>query len=293
MHSGMGASNSGQGGSVTSKDEPIDVKTVDWNLAWQTRQASRSFSRRDARFWDKRAASFSKAASETEYADRFLSIMEPERCWTVLDMGCGSGTLAVPLAACVAQVTAVDFSAEMLSLVRARCAAGAIDNVTTLQGQWEDDWAELGIGTYDAAIASRSMVADDLKGSILKLDRAARRRVYVVTIVGDGPYERRLFEAIGRPLHLEPDYIYDYNLLYQMGIFANVTFINEKRRKAYESPEEAARRMEWMFNGLNNEEQKRLNAHLETYLVRGPDGKWRLPYECGIRWAVIWWEKEE
>ena len=186
----------------------------------------------------------------------FSPIMEPERCWTVLDMGRGSGMLAVR-ARCV---RGTGDGGRLLGgnalLVRARCAAGAIDNVTTLQGQWEDDWAELGIGTYDAAIASRSMVADDLKGSILKLDRAARRRVYVVTIVGDGPYERRLFEAIGRPLHLEPDYIYDYNLLYQMGIFANVTFINEKRRKAYESPEEAARRMEWMFNGLNNEEQK-------------------------------------
>ena len=38
---------------------------------------------------------------------------------------------------------------------------------------------------------------------------------------------------------MNPDYIYYYNMLYQMGILANVTFIEEARSRAYSDPKEA------------------------------------------------------
>lgn len=69
--------------------------------------------------------------------------------WTVLDMACGGGTLAVPLAPFVKKITAVDFSENMLSIVRSRCEEKGITNVSTIHGRWEDDWVSLGIGQYD------------------------------------------------------------------------------------------------------------------------------------------------
>ncbi len=272
-------------------EDVIDVGSVDWNRVWQARNSRRTPPKRGVEFWDGRAASFAEARAETSYATRFLTIMNPQADWTVLDMGCGGGTLAVPLARSVSSVTAVDVSREMLAVVHTRCEEEGISNVMTLQGRWEDDWARLGIGIHDVAIASRSMVGEDLRASILKLDQAARKGVYIVTVVGDDPYDRRLFDAIGRPLNCGADYIYSYNMLYQMGILANVAFIEESRNRAYDSPEKAHASVRWMFGELDSAEEERLRAYVRENLVIR-EGCWSFCYDTMIRWAVIWWQKE-
>jgi SAM-dependent methyltransferase len=265
-------------------------RSIDWNRVWRDLRAKRTSRKKDPAFWDGRAASFAKTTSETDYADRFLGIMEPKESWTVLDVGCGNGVLTIPLAKVVFSVTATDHAREMLSIVGDRCRKEGLGNVTTLLCRWEDDWEKAGVGSYDVAIASRSMVADDLKESILKLDAVARKRAYVSTIVGDGPYDRRLYEAIGRPLEVGPDYICNYNMLYQMGIHARVAFIDEVRNRTYDGPDEAFSAMRWMFDELTREEEKKLRSYLEKYLVFH-SGSWRLCYDRIIRWAVMWWEK--
>lgn len=268
----------------------IDRGATDWNRVWRDLRARRTSKRKGTAFWDGRATSFAKTTPETGYSDRFLAIMEPRESWSVLDVGCGNGVLAIPLARVVSSVTAMDHSGEMLSIVGERCRNEGLDNVATLLCGWEDDWEEKGVGMHDVAIASRSMVADDLRESILKLDRAARRRVYIATIVGDGPYDRRLFEAIGRPLNVGPDYVCNYNMLYQLGIHAQVAFIDEERSRTYGSPDEAFTAMRWMFDDLTLEEEKRLRAYIEKYLTLS-SGRWRLCYDRVIKWAVMWWEK--
>jgi hypothetical protein len=198
---------------------------------------------------------------------------------------------ALPLAKRVSSVTAVDFSGEMLAVVRKRCKDEGISNVTTIHGRWEDDWGTLGINICDAAIASRSLVSDDLQDSILKLEEAARKCVCIVTVVGDGPYDRQLFDAVGRSFSSEPDYIYSYNMLYRMGILANVAFIEETRNRMYNSPEEAVASMRWMFDELNPYEEEKLFAYFKERMVF-QSGSWRISYDKVIRWAVMWWEKE-
>jgi len=273
-------------------EDIIDVKTVDWNRVWQVQRARKGSAKRNVRFWDNRASSFAKAATETEYANSFLSIMNPRSYWTVLDMGCGSGTLAIPLSKRVSSVTAVDFSSKMLSSVLTRCEAEGIGNVKIIHGSWEDDWERIGIGTHDVAIASRSMVADDLRSSIQKLNAVARKQVYIVTVAGDGPFDRRLFDAIRRPLKLGPDYICNYNMLYQMGIFANVVFIKETRRRTYNNPEEASASVKWMFDELNAQEEEKLTAYFRDHLVFTPTSG-KLSYDQTVCWAVIWWNKDQ
>lgn len=272
------------------QDETIDAKTVDWNRAWRTQLVGRGLRKRDSHFWDERAPSFAKAVAETQYSDQFLAILKPEPQWSVLDMGCGSGTLAIPISRLVSRVMAVDFSGKMLDVVRQRCVDENIHNITTLLGKWEDDWEALGICECDVAIASRSMFTDDLQSSIAKFNAIARKRVYIVAIVGDGPHDRSIFDAVGRPFVPAPDYIYYYNMLYQMGVRANVTFIEERRIRTYVSPEEAAKSMQWMFDELNSHEKEKLDAFIKGHLVFR-NGTWRLSYDKLIKWAVIWWDK--
>jgi SAM-dependent methyltransferase len=271
--------------------EMRDIRTIDWNEAWKEAKALRTSAKRDIKFWNRRAPSFAKHVTETVYPDAFLKILNPEPQWSVLDMACGGGTLAVPLAKRSRQVTAVDFSDKMLEIVKEKCKEEKVVNITTINARWEDDWNACGIGGYDVAIASRSLVVDDLRAAILKLDAAARERVYLSTIVGDGPYDRRVFEALGRPLNMGPDYIYNYNLLYQMGIHAEVTFIEEKNNRCFEDREDAMNSMRWMLDDLTPAEERTLRAYLDEHLARGDEG-WRMDYDRSIRWAVMWWRKE-
>ncbi|HOO89546.1 MAG TPA: class I SAM-dependent methyltransferase [Syntrophales bacterium] len=273
------------------RDDILDVKEIDWDHVWRSRLARSSSTRRDARFWNGRASSFAKSSTEKAFADQFLAIMKPETHWHVLDMGCGSGALAIPMAKRVSHVTAVDFSDAMLNQVHRQCADEKIRNITTVLGRWEDDWEELGIETCDVAVASRSLMIDDLRTCILKCNEIARKRVYIVTVAGDGPHNRRIFDAVGRPFVPNPDYIYNYNMLYQMGIYANVAFIEEKRVRTYRDADDAIASMRWMFDELNDREEAKLAAFFQKHFVFR-DGSWRLPHDTVIRWAVIWWEKK-
>jgi hypothetical protein len=190
----------------------------------------------------------------------------------------------------VRKVVAVDFSETMLDIVRQKCIEEDIGNVSTINARWEDDWSARGIGVCDVAVASRSMVVDDLRAAVVKLDAAARERVYISTIVGDGPYDRRVFEALGRPLNMGPDYIYNYNLLYQMGIHAELTFIEEKNNRAFESKADALNAMRWMLDEMTLEEEETLREYLDEHLVLSDTG-WKVDYDRTIRWAVMWWRK--
>jgi SAM-dependent methyltransferase len=264
---------------------------IDWNEVWRTVQAEKHALRRDPRFWDKRAPEFTRRAAAGGYVGRFMAIMDPQPDWSVLDIGCAAGTLAVPLAPVVNRITAMDPSDAMLALLEKRRQKQGINNIDIVKGRWEDDWDELGIGIHDVAVASRSLVVEDLRGAIVKLQHHTRRRIYISTLVDDGPYDRRVVEAVGRRFNPGADYIVVYNLLRQMGIYANVAFIIKREEKIYGDVEDALKAMRWMVHDMTAEEEEKLRAYLADMLVREGDA-WKMPGRPPVRWAVLWWEKQ-
>ena len=109
------------------------ARGTDWNEAWKAARA-RSSRRGDREGWNRRAPSFAKVSSGSGYVERMLELMDPDPSWTVLDVGSGAGTLAVPLARRVSSVTALDFSPRMLELLRERCAGAGLTNVRPILG---------------------------------------------------------------------------------------------------------------------------------------------------------------
>jgi SAM-dependent methyltransferase len=276
-----------------SAGNSLDVNEVDWNAILKERRGggSQTLRKNGAEYWDKRAPSFAEHAGKTKYPDAFIKILNPESSWTVLDMGCGAGTLALPLADMVAQITAVDHSGKMLELLRAEADRRKIGNMQTIQASWEDDWNAFGIGTYDVAIASRSLITNDARAAIGKLVRAARKRIVISTIVGDGPHDRRAYEAVGRPLARSADYIYVYNLLYQMGVHAEVSFIPEERQQVFGGMADAIDAGKWMFPEMTSAEESRLAAYIRAHLVENAGGL-TLDYRLNCKWAVFHWDVE-
>jgi SAM-dependent methyltransferase len=217
--------------------------------------------------------------------------MKPQPPWSVLDIGCAAGTLAIPMAPGVRRITAMDPSAAMRTLLKERCDRAGIGNIRIVDGRWEDDWDQLGIGMHDVAVASRSLMVEDLQKAILKLQRHARHKVYISTLVGDGPRDRNIIEAVGRTFRPGPDYSVAFNLLHQMGIFANLRFTRTREEKSYKDVADALNSIRWMVQGITGEEEKKLEDYLRRTLVR-KNGRLKLPYPRVVRWAVLWWEKD-
>ena len=70
---------------------------IDWNERWQAAHRRRRSDRNDREFWNKRAPSFASHARESGYVRDFLGLVRLSPDHTVLDVGCGTGTLAIPL----------------------------------------------------------------------------------------------------------------------------------------------------------------------------------------------------
>ncbi len=266
----------------------------DWDLIWRQSCRRRKSDRNDREFWNKRAPSFADHARESSYVTDFLRITALPSQWSVLDVGCAAGTLAIPLAAKVRKVTAMDFSENMLAILSKRARDKGITNIQTRLLAWEDDWQAAAIERHDVAIASRSLVVEDLSGAIKKLASMARHRVIVSSLVGDGPFDRRIFQAIDRDLDRGPDYICVYNLLHQMGIYADVTFVSNEgeEKKTFTGLDDAVSGYRWMIGDMTIEEEQRLRCYLERHLKKTAGG-YVLDYLHPVRWAILSWDKAE
>jgi len=270
----------------------MDIEQIDWNLVWRAAQRRKRLNRapKGAVYWNKRARDFSDhQAHKSDYPHQFIRILDPEPDWHILDVGCGSGTIAIPLADRVDSITAMDFSESMLSILRQECAAKNINNIQPVLAAWEDDWGSLGIDVHDVVIASRSVNVEDLKTALIKLSRFARKRVYVSAVAGDGPAVRRIINAAGRDYVPGPGYICILNLLHQMGIYANLSFTFHPVNRTYADHEDALNKSQWMLDDMTPQEGERLRNFFQDHLVR-QNGGWILPGVPPFRWAVIWWD---
>lgn len=161
------------------------LTTRDWNEEWKELQKARRAAD-DASHWDKRAATFGSKDAPNPYVERFLKLAAIRPGESVLDMGCGTGALSMPLGAAGHLVVAADFSRGMLGVLEGELAERGIASVTPKLMSWEDDWAAHGVlpGSVDVAVASRSIATADLKDSLMRLTDAARRRVCITLPTG-------------------------------------------------------------------------------------------------------------
>ncbi len=72
------------------------VTEIDWNEVCREIRSRKTYPTSNAEYWDKRAPSFARNSSKSDYISKFLKLVELKRDWTVLDVGCAAGTLAIP-----------------------------------------------------------------------------------------------------------------------------------------------------------------------------------------------------
>ena len=150
-------------------------------------------------YWNKRAATFTRDAT-SDYERWLLDLLALEAGEEVLDMGCATGTLALPLARAGHHVHACDFAEAMLAILDQRATAENLP-ITSHLLAWDEDWSQAGLGknSVDLAFASRSLMSDNTRSRIAKLDAAARVKAAVVVPNSLPPSsDPRLLTYLGR-----------------------------------------------------------------------------------------------
>jgi SAM-dependent methyltransferase len=269
--------------------QPLRYQDIDWNLLWHQAQTEKSWPAKGSAEWDDRAAAFSRRTEQSPYTEKFLTLLKPNPSWSVLDVGSGPGTLALPLATRVKKVTCIDFSANMLKILVSRAEQQQLTNIRTCPIAWTDDWRQHGIAPHDLVIASRSLVVPDLGAALRRLTEFAAHKVVVTDRVGSGPFDPDAFTAIGRPLNPGPDYIYTVNLLYRMGYLASVDFIRLEETAHYRSFNDAVTRYLWMFRDLSAHETERLHSYIRSISTQHEDDTVSLHCRHIPTWAFISW----
>lgn len=136
-------------------------------------------------FWNNRARNYplpfeAKTLAKTGRILRLLGRMGARfEGRKVLDIGCGTGVYALPLAGKARSVTGLDSSPEMLKIFRTERRKRGINNTSCVLSTWGAIPSSRLAGRFDIALASMTMAIKN-KANLLKMERAARERcVYI------------------------------------------------------------------------------------------------------------------
>jgi len=276
-----------------SVHSPLTYSDIDWSLLWKNARKRKSWPGKKEEDWDKDARSFADRNTESPYASMVISRLPLDKTMTVLDIGSGPGTLALPLAEHVSSITAVDYSDQMIKILSERAGHNNFANIQALKASWEDNWDALGICVHDLVIASRSLSVEDLAGALKKIHKYAGKFACVIDRIAPSPFDPEAFKLIGRPFDSGPDYIYTLNILYGMGIHPSVDILELERDLIFPNRENALEIYTWMFKDLSKNEIAKLDEYLSSRIIESDTNHVVIRRKFPPRWAMIRWEKTD
>ncbi|MFQ6371668.1 class I SAM-dependent methyltransferase [Shewanella sp. YIC-542] len=237
--------------------------------------------------WDARAEKMAQVCANPQdpYLLQLQAKIDLEGADSLLDMGCGPGSVCLNLAPSLGRVYGLDYSKGMLDVAARRAQHMGLDNVTLVNKSWEDDWSE--IPECDLAVASRSTLVADLRAALIKLNNKTRLRVYTTHTVATSFVDVNVQKAIGRTVVELPNYIFAVNILYQLGINPKVDYIRgpncQNNTDTFEQFSEA---VNWSLGTLDDTEMQRL---FDYYQQKRQRGEAIVPPSRD--WALVYWDK--
>ena len=270
-------------------EDGIDPLELDWEYFWQ-KSIKKGFKKE--KDWDKIAKDYGKWLENDDYPDVLLNEMRISSNDTVLDIGCGEGTITRKIAKKAKSVTGIDKSELMLEELNKKTNENNIDNIKTIQKDINDLTYE-SVGDYDIVLASRCLNGIyNIKDTLITLNEIANKYVYI-TVFGSSTHEYKKEKAkiAGKPFKAGTDHMVLVMLLRSLGIEANVLQLECKNLKEYHSIEEAIERSIWRLGELEEENRIALENYFKDIFVKNDRGNWVNPKDK-TDLVLIWWKKE-
>jgi SAM-dependent methyltransferase len=273
---------------------------VDWNEIWKARQERHESSKHFAdpsHNWDKKEnAERYDSSSHSEYDLRVkmtLAGLPLNTSLRVLDIGAGPGTLALPLAPLVKNVTAVEPGEGMVALLNQHIKKNDITNITCIRKRWEDIDPTVDLdGQYDIVIASLSLTMEDIRKSLKKMDTASYGYVYLFWFA-DPPFWERMYIDLWPDLHGSsycpgPKADCLFNVLYQMGICPNVEMLPLDKEYRFSTHREMLAFFRNRFAAKTPRQKRVLDNYLAPLIWEEGD---EVVISGNSTLAKVWWKK--
>jgi SAM-dependent methyltransferase len=165
-------------------------------------------------FWEDKAPGYPHPFEEDilSFTEAISGIIEA-RCLSIkgakiLDIGCGTGAFALPLALQGASVTALDISENMLKRLTAEAQHRGIHGVKTIRASWKNiDPYNAGLSGHFDVVLSALSIAVGTKKDILKMEECSKQWCICIAsgkIRRDALCEQ-ILRAFRAPLNPRPD----------------------------------------------------------------------------------------
>lgn len=280
---------------------PPPFLNPDWNEIWKARQhlcESSKHSDDPSHNWNIREnAERYDSTSRSEYDERVMTTingLDISRESRVLDIGAGPGTLALPLASQVKEITAIEPGEGMTAIMAERMKKDDVTNITIICKRWEDVIPKSDLAQqYDVVIASLSLTMEDIRLALRKMDEVSQGSVYLFWFV-DMPFWERMYADLWEPLHGLPYYPGPkadclFGVLYQMGIYANIEMLPLKKEYRFTTKDEMTAFFRRRFNVTRPEQEQVLDNYLKP-LIRTKGSE--IVISGDSTFAKIWWKKD-
>jgi ubiquinone/menaquinone biosynthesis C-methylase UbiE len=263
-------------------EKTMFYKDIDFAQMYIEHKKSTIFKGKDHKEWDKKSKELAPSMQKSIYVDEFIDKMDIDPNDVILDIGCGPGTLAIPLAKKVKQVIAIDFSKQMLEELEKYAKDEGVTNITTYHIGWEDDWSHL--PHIDIAVASRSMEVSDMQKALYKMSYIAKKGCYLTYKVGGSYVDMDIVNYIQKSIVKKPDYWYIPLILYAKNYLASIDYIATKGSIKSYTQESFISSLRWSFGSLSEQEEEKAKEYYELFIAG--ENKQPQPFI----WAYISWK---
>jgi SAM-dependent methyltransferase len=273
----------------------------DWNEIWKQRQQRHEASKLSddpSHDWNRKEnAARYDTNSRGQYDDRVrttIAALDITSDLRVLDIGAGPGTLAIPLAPLVREITAVEPGAGMVEVLKSHAERDGIRNITCVQKLWEHvDLSRDLSAPYDVVIASLSLTMHDIREALKKMDAASSGSIHLFWFV-DMPFWERMYADLWEPLHGRPYFPGPktdclFGVLYQMGIYPDVTMLPLAKEYRFGSPDEMFAFFRKRFGTKTPEQQRMVDKYIAPQIRKQGD---EVVISGDSTFAHIWWMKK-
>lgn len=218
------------------------------------------------------------------------SWLRPES--TVLDVGGGGGRYALPFALKCREVTVVEPSPSMVSVLQSSAKDAGIENVRIVEQTWED----AKVAQHSVAFCANVVYGvGEIESFVRKLHDAASEIVAVV-VYYDAPLSMMspLWEAVHQERRINlpalPELL---PVLWEMEIYPNVVTLPGATRPSAPSLDLAIQfARHFLYIEPDSEKDARLEQVARAMAVQTPDGGYTLRAANMRPQAVVWWRKD-